>query len=104
MKNFNIMGIHGKIQFLGEGGFTKNQYIGGNCLKRELGQFADLRVMCIMCHIRVVLFFGMIKRKVFTSNIYVFFHKNVFSLCVLNLGTQIRCAQNQHTAVQMDLK
>ena len=26
------------------GGFTKNQYIGGNCLKGEgLGQFADLR-------------------------------------------------------------
>ena len=25
------------------GGFTKKQYIGGDCLKRGLGQFADLR-------------------------------------------------------------
>ena len=43
MKNFNIFGVHGKIRVL-EGGFTKNQYIGGDCLKKgELGQFADLR-------------------------------------------------------------
>ena len=28
MKNFNILAIHWKIQFLG-GGFTKNQYRGG---------------------------------------------------------------------------
>ena len=27
----------------GGGRFTKNQYIGGDCLKRGLGQFADLR-------------------------------------------------------------
>ena len=33
MKNFNIMGVHRKIRFLG-GGFTKNRYIGRNCLKR----------------------------------------------------------------------
>ena len=25
------------------GGFTKNQYRGGDCLKRGLGQFANLR-------------------------------------------------------------
>ena len=30
-----------KIYFLG--GLTKNQYIGGDCLKEELGQFPDLR-------------------------------------------------------------
>ena len=36
MKNFNIMGVY---QSLGEGGHKK-QYIGGNCLKRGLGQFA----------------------------------------------------------------
>ena len=43
MKNFNIFGVHGKIRVL-EGGFTKNQYIGGDCLKKgELGHFADLR-------------------------------------------------------------
>ena len=29
MKNFNIMGIHWKIQFLGGMGVKKNQYIGG---------------------------------------------------------------------------
>ena len=32
MKNFNIFGVHWKIRLLG--GFTKNQYRGGNCLKR----------------------------------------------------------------------
>ena len=36
MKNVNIMGIH---QFLVEGGRKKIIYMG-NCLKRELGQFA----------------------------------------------------------------
>ena len=36
------MGVHGKIWVLEEG-FTKNQYIGGDCLKRGFGQFADLR-------------------------------------------------------------
>ena len=33
MKNFNILGVHRKIQFLG-GGVTKNQYIGRDCLKK----------------------------------------------------------------------
>ena len=43
-ENFNVFGVHGKIQVL-EGGFSKNQYIWGDCLKRGggLGQFADLR-------------------------------------------------------------
>ena len=38
MKNFNIMGAHKKIRFLGGaggGGVTKKQYIVGNCLKRR---------------------------------------------------------------------
>ena len=33
MKNFNILGVHRKIQVL-RGEFTKNQYIGRDCLKR----------------------------------------------------------------------
>ena len=33
MKNFNILGVHRKIRVL-ERGFTINQYIGGNSLKR----------------------------------------------------------------------
>ena len=37
MKNFNIFGVHGKIQVL-EGGFTKDQYIGGLPKKGELRQ------------------------------------------------------------------
>ena len=41
MKNFNIMGGHWKIWFLR--GVAKHQYIGGNCIKGGLGQFADLR-------------------------------------------------------------
>ena len=36
------MGVHWKIGFLG-GGLTKNHYIGGNYLKRGLGQLAALR-------------------------------------------------------------
>ena len=44
MKNFNVLGVYGKIGVL-EGGCSKNQYIGKDCLKRGggLGQFADLR-------------------------------------------------------------
>ena len=37
MKNFNIFGVHWKIWVLGGvggGGLTKNQYRGGNCLRR----------------------------------------------------------------------
>ena len=35
MKNFNIIGVHWKIQFLGGGGgVMKNQYRGGSYLKR----------------------------------------------------------------------
>ena len=39
------MGVHWKIQFLGWGGLTKNQHIGGHGLKRgwgSLGHFVDL--------------------------------------------------------------
>ena len=42
MKNFNIMGVHWKIQF-SRVGFTKNQYIEGIAWKEGLGQFSDLR-------------------------------------------------------------
>ena len=69
MKNFNIMRVHRKIRFLG-GAVTKNQYIGGNCLKRGggFGHLTDLRVrgdsqkrgkgegglipQCTLCHHR----------------------------------------------------
>ena len=44
MKNFNTFRVYWKIRFLGRG-FTKNQYRGADCLKREgFGQFAGLRV------------------------------------------------------------
>ena len=39
MKKFNIFGVH--WNFRGEG-LMKNQYGGGNCLKKGPGQFADL--------------------------------------------------------------
>ena len=44
MKNFNKfgVGVHGKIRVL-EGGFTKNQYIGGDCLKRVRGTWTVCR-------------------------------------------------------------
>ena len=43
MKNFNIMGVHRKIQFLG-GGVMKNQYTGGNYLKRGGGPWTVFRL------------------------------------------------------------
>ena len=77
MKNFNIMGVHWKILFFfsffwggeGEGGFTKNQYIVGNCLKmwglgswQICGSFAkkrrggvfegELIPQCTLCNIK----------------------------------------------------
>ena len=42
LKNFDIMGVHWKIWFLGEA-LHENQYTGGGCFKRGLGLFADLR-------------------------------------------------------------
>ena len=36
-------GFTEKSDFQGGGGVTKNQYRGGDCLKRGLGQFANLR-------------------------------------------------------------
>ena len=41
MKNFNVFGVHRKIQFLGGGGSQKTNIEGGVCLKRVLGQFAN---------------------------------------------------------------
>ena len=45
MKNFNIVRVHGKIWFLGGGGGVLEKPIcrGRSCLKRWLGQYADLR-------------------------------------------------------------
>ena len=43
MKNFHILGVHGKIRVLEEG-FMKNQYIGGLPKTGMLGQLAGLRV------------------------------------------------------------
>ena len=40
MKNFNIMGVHWKIQFLG--GVTKIKYTGGNYLKRGAWQKREM--------------------------------------------------------------
>ena len=56
MKNFNILGVHRKTEksvywliglfinlfFCGGGGSYKKRIYWGDCLKRKLGQFADL--------------------------------------------------------------
>ena len=34
MKNFNILGVHGKIRVLGEGGVYEKPIYKGDCLKR----------------------------------------------------------------------
>ena len=60
--------------------------------------------MCIMFHIRVVHFFGTLKRKVIKRNIYVHFHKKKSFPGLPNLGAQIRCPQNRYNTVQTDLK
>ena len=41
INNFN-MSIHRKIQYLGEGWFTKKTVKKEDCLKRGLGQLTDL--------------------------------------------------------------
>ena len=43
MKNFNIFGVHWKIQCLGGEGSRKTNTEGGLPEKGEPGQFADLR-------------------------------------------------------------
>ena len=43
MKNFNILGVHWKIQLLGGGGLEKPIYKGGLPKKGQLGQLFDLR-------------------------------------------------------------
>ena len=60
--------------------------------------------MCLTFHIRVVHFFGMLKKKSIYINIYVYFHKKCFFLGLSNLTAQIGSAQNWYNAVQMDLK
>ena len=42
MKNFNILGVHGKIRVVGGGGVTKNQYIGG--LPKKGGDLDSLQI------------------------------------------------------------
>ena len=43
IKNFNILGVHGKIRVSGGGGHEKLIFRGELPKKRGLGQFADLR-------------------------------------------------------------
>ena len=43
MKNINIFRVHGKIRVLGGGGVTKKTIHREDCLRGELGLFADLR-------------------------------------------------------------
>ena len=43
MKNFNVLGVYGKIGVL-EGGCSKNQYIGKDCLKRGGGGLDSLQM------------------------------------------------------------
>ena len=69
-----------------------------------LQKLSMLLSLCLTFHIRVVHFFGILKSKVFTRNIYVYFHKKRFFLGLPNLGAQISCAQNHYTADQIELK
>ena len=43
MENFNVLGIHWKIWFLGRGRVHETPLQRGYCLKKGLRQFADLR-------------------------------------------------------------
>ena len=56
--------------------------------------------MCLTFHIRVVHCFGMLKKKSITQICL----QGFFSSGLPNLGSQITCAQNWYTAVQIDLK
>ena len=58
--------------------------------------------MCLTFHVRVVHFFGMLKKISFTRKYLLTFTN--FSLGLPNMGAQIRCVQNRYIAVQTDLK
>ena len=70
----------------------------------SLRQFKSIKASTNVSNVswRVAHVFGILRTKS-TQNIYVIF-TNSFSPGLLNLGTQIRCAWNQYTTVQKDLK
>ena len=53
---------------------------------------------------RVVHFFGMLKKKSICMKYLYLFSQKKFSPGLPNLGAQIKCAQNRYTAVQTNLK
>ena len=55
-----------------------------------------------MFHLVIVHFFGMLKKKGIYTKYLCLLSKKTPGL--LNLGAQIRCAQNQYTAVKAGLK
>ena len=60
--------------------------------------------MCLTFDIRVALFFGMLKKKGIYTKYLCLLSQTFFFQDLPNLGTQIRCAQNQYAAFQMGLK
>ena len=59
--------------------------------------------VCLMFQVRVVHFFGMLKKKsIYTKYLCLLSQK--FFPGLPNLGSQNRCALNQYTTVQTDLK
>ena len=59
--------------------------------------------MCLTCHIRVEHFFGALKKKIIYTK-YINFYKKELLKGLLNLGAQIRSAQNRYIDFQIDLK
>ena len=58
--------------------------------------------MCLMFHVRVVHFLGILKKKI-AQNICLL-SQNYFFTGSINLGAQMRCTQNRYAAVQTDLR
>ena len=60
--------------------------------------------MFLTCHIRVVHFFGMLKKEKHLHEISMFTFTKFFLPGLPYLGAQIRCAQSCYTDVRTDLK
>ena len=72
-----------------------------NCLTLKLSK---LWLMYLTFYVRVVNFFALLKRTNIYKNYLCLLPEKMFPPSLPNLGSQIRCVQNQYTTVQTDLK
>ena len=98
-----------RITFSVQGPLWKNDLARGSCPNYfsrldNAVSVPKLLLMCLKFHIRVVHFFGMLKKKSICMQYLFLLSQKAFFPGLPNLGAQIRCAHNRYTAVQTDLK